>query len=65
MMNYDTYTFNHKSHYNDFAPDVTLEFTTHREEDLNEVLYMVSKFLVSCGYSEDSVKRAMEEFGEY
>ena len=65
MMNYDTYTFNHKSHCNDCAPDVTLEFTTHQEEDLNEVLYMVSTFLISCGYSESQIRRAMNEFSEY
>ena len=64
MKEYDTYTFTHKSHYNEFAPDTKLEFTTHQEEDLSEVMEMVVTFLIACGYNEDSIKRAMGEFAE-
>ena len=64
MKEYDTYTFISKSHYNEFAPDVEMKFTTHQEEDLDEVVDMVVKFLIACGYSINSIKRAMEEFAE-
>ena len=37
MKEYDTYTFTSKSHYNEFAPDVEMKFTTHQEEDVDEV----------------------------
>jgi hypothetical protein len=65
MKEYDTYTFTHKSHYNEFAPDTKIEFTTHQEENLDEVIEMVFRFLTACGYCEDSIKRAMEEYAEY
>ena len=65
MKEYDTYTFTHKSHYNEFAPDVEMKFTTHQEEDIDEVIEMMAKFLGACGYCEDTIKRAMSEYGEY
>lgn len=64
MQEYDTYTFSHKSHYNEFCPDVNMEFKTHQEETLEDVLYMVKRFLLTCGYSESSIKNAMCEFAE-
>ena len=65
MKEYDTYTFTHKSHYNEFAPDIEMKFTTHQEESLDEVLDMVFKFLIACGYGEDSIKSVMSEYAEY
>lgn len=65
MMNYDTFTFERKSHYNEYCPDTKLEFVTHREENLDDVLDMIARFLVACGYNYDSVRQAMNEFGEY
>lgn len=61
MMDYDTFTFEHKSHYNEFAPNLHMEFTTHREENLDELLNMMIKFATACGYSEDAVRQAMSE----
>ena len=65
MDNYDTYTFEHKSHENEFAPDLKLEFTTHQEENLEEVIEMVAKFLYACGYSEESIRAKMMDYAEY
>ena len=65
MQEYDTYTFSHKSHYNEFAPDTELTFVTHQEESLDDILYMISKFLLACGYSESAIKPAMNDFDGY
>lgn len=62
MKEYDTYTFTRKSHYNEFAPDVEMTFTTHQEESLDEMLDMIVRFLVACGYSEDTVRTRIEEY---
>ena len=61
MENYNTYTFECKSHFNEFAPDTRMEFVTHREESLSELIYMMIKFATACGYSEKAVKQAMGE----
>lgn len=61
MKEYDTYTFTHKSNYNEFAPDVQMTFTTHKEENLDEVLDMIARFLVACGYNENVVRARIEE----
>lgn len=65
MENYDTYTFQHKSHYNEFAPDITMEFVTHQEEQLDRVLNFMKEFLIACGYSEKGIVEAMHEFEDY
>ena len=64
MKNYDTFTFTRASHYNEFCPDTKVEFTTHQEEDLDSIVRMFADFLVVCSFSSDSIKRAMNEFGE-
>lgn len=65
MENYDTYTFERKSHYNECAPDVKLEFTAHEEERLDVVIRMMMKFLYSCGYSEEGIRARMGDLAEY
>ena len=65
MMNYDTYTLERKSHYNEFCPDTKLEFVTHQEEDLDEVIDMIVRFLYACGYSEESIRSRMKDYAEY
>lgn len=64
MMNYDTFTFERKSHYNEYSPKTKLKFTTHQESNLDDVIEMIVKFLYACGYSEQGIKCAMQEFTE-
>ena len=65
MEDYDIYTFERKTRYNEFAPDVKLEFTTHEEEKLDVILKMMMKFLYSCGYTEESIRARMSDLAEY
>ena len=64
MMNYTTFTFERESHYNEFCPDTKMEFTTHQEERLENIVSMMAKFLVACGYSEKAVMETMAEYAE-
>jgi len=64
MTNYDTFTFEHKSHYNEFCPDTKLEFIIHQEYDLEGVINMMVKFLRACGYTEESIRARMAEYAE-
>ena len=65
MEDYDIYTFERKTRYDECAPDVRLEFTTHEEEKLDVILRMMMKFLYSCGYTEESIRARMSDLAEY
>ena len=65
MTNYNTFTFKRKSHWNEFSPDINMKFTTHHsEDDLDAAIDMFASFLIACGYSENGIKSAMQEFAE-
>ena len=65
MTDYDIYTFERKTRYNECAPDIKLEFTTHKEEELDVILKMMMNFLYSCGYTEESIRARMSDLAEY
>ena len=64
MMNYDTFTFSKKSHWNEFAPDIKVKAVVHQEDNLDRIIELMASFLYSCGYSENSIKSAMAEYAE-
>ena len=64
MKNYSTYEFGFKSHWNEFAPNVKLRFTSHQDDDLEEVIEMMANFLIACGYSQSQIKDQMSAYAE-
>ena len=64
MKRYSTYQFGFKSHWNEFAPDINMKFSSHQEDDLEELISMIAKFLLARGYSEQQIKDQMAAYAE-